>query len=72
MIPSEKARYIAVSINPDSKESKIELPTLFAAVSPRLLPSEILENAQHPSPIITAMARAITVSGKTTVFAALP
>lgn len=37
MIPSEKARYIAVSINLDSKESKIELPTLFAAVSPRLL-----------------------------------
>lgn len=37
MIPSEKARYIAVSINPDSKESKIELPTLFAAVSLRLL-----------------------------------
>lgn len=37
MIPSEKARDIAVSINPDSKESKIELPTLFAAVSLRLL-----------------------------------
>ena len=36
------------------------------------LPSEMLTNAQQPSPIITAMASATTVSGKTTVLAALP
>jgi hypothetical protein len=29
-------------------------------------------NAHAPSPIITAMARATTVSGNTTVLAALP
>ena len=31
-----------------------------------------LTKAQQPSPIITAIARAMTVRGKTTVFAALP
>ena len=32
----------------------------------------MLTNAQQPSPIITAMASAMTVSGNTTVLAALP
>ena len=33
---------------------------------------DMLTKAQQPSPSITATASAITVSGKTTVFAALP
>ena len=49
-----------------------ELPTLFFAVCPSFLPRLILTKAQQPSPIITAIARATTVSGNTTVFAALP
>ena len=36
------------------------------------LPRHRLTKAQHPSPIITAMARDTTVSGKTTPLAALP
>ena len=51
---------------------EMELPTLRAALSDLPAPSEMLTNAQQPSPIITAIPRAMTVSGKTTVFAAFP
>ena len=48
------------------------LPTLFLAFSVLPIPRLRLTKAQQPSPIITAMARAMTVSGNTTVLAALP
>ena len=42
------------------------------AVSTSFLPSAMLTKAQQPSPTMTAMASATTVSGNTTVLAALP
>ena len=48
------------------------LPTLRFALSTSFLPSAMLTKAQHPSPTITAMAKATTVRGNTTVLAALP
>ena len=42
------------------------------AFSRFLDPRLMLTKAQQPSPIITAMASATTVRGKTTVLAALP
>ena len=48
------------------------LPTLRVASWGSRLPRHRLTKAQQPSPIITAMARATTVSGKTTPLAALP
>ena len=49
-----------------------ELPTLFFALSSSFLPMLMLTNAQQPSPTMTAIASATTVSGNTTVLAALP
>ena len=48
------------------------LPTLRRARSRSLRPRAMLTKAQQPSPTITAMARATTVRGNTTVLAALP
>jgi hypothetical protein len=48
------------------------LPTLRLALSTSFLPSAMLTKAQQPSPTMTAMASATTVSGNTTVLAALP
>ena len=48
------------------------LPTLRRARSRSLRPRAMLTKAQQPSPTITAMARANTVRGNTTVLAALP
>lgn len=50
----------------------MEFPALFAASSVRPPPIAMLINEQQPSPIMTAIANATTVSGNTTVFAALP
>ena len=72
MIPSLKIRYIAVRTTDAASVTVTEPPTLLLAFSGSFLPRLRLTNAQQPSPIITATARAITVSGKTTVFAALP
>ena len=72
MIASAKMRYSAVRTRLLAIDSTTALPTLFLASPTSPLPSEMLTNAQQPSPIITAMASATTVSGKTTVFAALP
>ena len=52
--------------------STTALPTLRWASSFRLAPRLMLTKAQQPSPIITAIASATTVRGKTTVLAALP
>lgn len=48
------------------------LPMLLWAASRLPAPRLMLTKAQQPSPIITAMDRATTVSGNTTVLAALP
>ena len=52
--------------------STTALPMLLCASSLRPAPRLMETNAQQPSPIITASASATTVSGKTTVLAALP
>lgn len=54
----------------DAENYSVSNAFLAEAVSP--LPRQMLTNAQQPSPIITAIARATTVNGNTTVFAALP
>ena len=48
------------------------LPMLRWAFSLFREPRQMLTKAQQPSPIITASASATTVSGNTTVLAALP
>lgn len=60
------------STMPPAAESTTALPTPLCASSRLSAPRDMLTNAQQPSPIITAIARAMTVSGNTTVFAALP
>jgi len=72
MIASLNIRYIAISTRLDTIINTTELPTLFLADFVSSFPRLKLTKAQHPSPIITAIASAITVSGNTTVFAALP
>ena len=69
---SEKMRYMAVKARLLTRINTTALPTLRFALAVSFLPSAILTKAQQPSPIMTAMARATTVSGKTTVLAALP
>lgn len=49
-----------------------EQPMLLWASSCAPEPRLMLAKAQQPSPIMTASASATTVSGKTTVLAALP
>ena len=72
MIASENSRYTAVSARLTMMHSSVALPTLLWASSLRPAPRLMETNAQQPSPIITASASATTVSGKTTVLAALP
>ena len=72
MMGSAKPRYSAVSTRLLATDNTTALPTLFLASPTSPLPSEMLTNAQQPSPIITATARATTVRGNTTVLAALP
>ena len=72
MIRLLKIRYTPQRTKPLTITIMMEFPTLFLAVSGCFLPRFRLTNAQHPSPIMTAMASAITVSGNTTVFAAFP
>ena len=72
MIPSAKTRYIAVRAKLPAILNTTALPTLRLALSTSFLPSAMLTKAQQPSPIMTAMASATTVSGNTTVLAALP
>ena len=57
---------------PHITDSITAFPTLIQASSFSFLPNDRLTYAQQPSPIITAIARAITVRGNTTVFAAFP
>ena len=52
--------------------STTAFPMLLLASLGLFMPRLKLTNAQQPSPIITAMASAITVRGKTTVLAAFP
>ena len=56
----------------DAMQIITELPTLRDASPLFFSPRDMLTKAQQPSPIMTAMPRAMTVSGKTTVFAAFP
>ena len=72
MIPSAKTRYTAVRTRLPAILNTTALPTLRLALSTSFLPSAMLTKAQQPSPIMTAMASATTVSGNTTVLAALP
>ena len=67
-----KIRYTAVRIRLPTMIKTTALPTLRFARAVSFRPSAMLTKAQQPSPIITAMASATTVSGKTTVLAALP
>ena len=52
--------------------SIIEFPTILPAFSSFFSPRLRLTKAHAPSPIITDIARSVTVSGNTTVFAAFP
>ena len=72
MIVFAKMRYIAVRTRLLATLSTTALPTLRLALSTSFLPSAMLTKAQQPSPTMTAMANATTVSGNTTVLAALP
>lgn len=72
MMPSAKIRYTAVSTRLAATVSTTALPTLRQARCRSLRPRAMLTKAQQPSPTITAMARATTVRGNTTVLAALP
>ena len=72
MIWFAKIKYSAVKITLPATVSTTALPTLRFALSDSFLPSAILTKAQQPSPTITAIARATTVNGKTTVLAAFP
>ena len=72
IMASLNIRYIAIRSRLEATIRTTEFPTLFFAVCVSFFPRLRLTNAQHPSPIITAIARAITVSGNITVFAALP
>ena len=65
-------RYTAVRTRLLVTLNTTALPTLRLALSTSFLPSAMLTKAQQPSPTMTAMARATTVSGNTTVLAALP
>lgn len=69
---SIRRRQSAVSTRLLTMVRTMAFPTDFSAFSLFPSPSEMLTKAQAPSPSITAIARARTVSGKTTVFAALP
>ena len=67
-----KMRYTAVKARLLTTDNTTALPTLRLALSTSFLPSAMLTKAQQPSPTMTAMANATTVSGNTTVLAALP
>ena len=69
---SRKSRYAAASARLSVRHSTTALPTARPASSSLFAPRQMLTKAQAPSPIITATARAATVSGNTTVLAALP
>ena len=68
MIWSEKSRYIAVRTRLLTITMIMAFPTLFLAVFRSFFPRLMLTKAQQPSPTITAIARATTVRGNTTVF----
>ena len=72
MMLSAKTRYTAVRTRPPATDSTTALPTLRLALPISLLPSAMLTKVQQPSPTMTAIASATTVSGNTTVLAALP
>ena len=72
MIVFAKMRYTAVRTRLLVTLNTTALPTLRLALSTSFLPSAMLTKAQQPSPTMTAMASATTVSGNTTVLAALP
>ena len=72
MMPSAKMRYSAIKTRLPATVNTTALPTLRLASFISFLPSAMLTKAQQPSPTMTAMASATTVSGKTTVLAALP
>ena len=65
-------KYTAIKTRLVETDNTTALPTLRLAFSSSFLPRAILTKAQQPSPIMTAMASATTVRGKTTVLAALP
>ena len=72
MIVFANMRYTAVRTRLLATLNTTALPTLRLALSTSFLPSAMLTKAQQPSPTMTAMASATTVSGNTTVLAALP
>ena len=72
MMVFAKMRYTAVRTRLLATINTTALPTLRLALSTSFLPSAMLTKAQQPSPTMTAMASATTVSGNTTVLAALP
>ena len=61
-----------MSTTPEITLSTTALPMLRCASSVLFAPRHMLTKAQQPSPIMTAMDSATTVSGNTTVLAALP
>ena len=65
-------RYRAVSAALAATHRITALPMERWASSGRFAPSRMETKVQAPSPIITATARATTVSRNTTVLAALP
>lgn len=72
MMVFAKMRYTAVRTRLLTTDNTTALPTLRLALSTSFLPSAMLTKAQQPSPNMTAIASATTVSGNTTVLAALP
>ncbi len=69
---SASSRYRAQRITPAPTDRVTELPKLFLASPIFPAPMRMLTQAQHPSPIMTAIASATTVRGNTTVLAAFP
>ena len=69
---SSKTREAAVTTRLTMMQRMTEQPMLRWASSCAPEPRLMLTKAQQPSPIMTASASATTVSGKTTVLAALP
>ena len=69
---SRNAKYIIAVKIPALNDNNAALPTVSAAFLLFFAPKLMLTNAQTPSPINNVNANAITVNGKTTLFAAFP
>ena len=72
IMSDEKSRYSAVNTRLPARVITTAPPTLRFAFCCSPFPRLMLTKAQQPSPTMTATASATTVSGNTTVLAALP